>query len=152
MELTEKSATPSAIPISAVLSIFHSPASTFALLAARPATWMPILLLMAAHVGPLLWYYLAFVDYGWFQEYSLSSVTDPVEREQFASMALSRQAMASMNAITVAVAVLASCALGALYFTIVGKVKNQEFSFSKGFSLSAWASMPFVLLLPLGAM
>jgi hypothetical protein len=59
--------------------------------------------------------------------------------------------MGVVSAIGAAVALIGSYAISGLYLMIVGKIKNQEFSFSKGFSLSAWASVPSLLLLPLGA-
>jgi hypothetical protein len=150
MELIEKSAPSSASTVSAFLRLFYEPASTFTVLAARRATWIPVLSVIAANAVLLLWYFHEFVDYAWFQEYLMSSVTDPVERQQDQSMTISQQAMGMMSAIGAAVMLLGSYAISGLYLMIVGKIKNQEFSFSKGFCLSAWASLPSVLLLPLG--
>jgi hypothetical protein len=151
MEFIEKSAPPSASPFNALFRLFYEPASTFAALAARRATWIPVLAVTAANAGLLLWYFLRFVDYAWFQEDLLSSLTDPVERQQQELTVISQQAMGIMSAIGGVVALVGSYAISGLYLMMVGKIKNQECSFSKGFSLSAWASVPLVLLLPLGA-
>lgn len=132
--------------------VFYEPASTFTILTRHRSTWIPVLAVIAISVALQLWYFLDFVDYAWFEEYLVSSVKDSVEREQHQSAAISQQAMAMMSAIGTAVAVLGSCAISAVYLMIVGKVRNQEFSFGKGFSLSAWACLPSVLLLPLGGM
>jgi hypothetical protein len=151
MELIEKSARPSASPFNALFRLFYEPASTFGVLAARRATWIPVVSVIAANVGLLLWYFLRFVDYAWFQEHLLYSVTDPVERQQQQLTAISQQTMGIMSAIGAAVTLVGSYAISGLYLMIVGKIKNQELSFGKGFSLSAWAAVPSVLLLPLGA-
>jgi hypothetical protein len=151
MELIEKSAPPSASPFNALFRLFYEPASTFAVLAARRATWIPLLSVIAANAGLLLWYFLGYVDYAWFQEDLLSSITDPAGHQQQQSMAISQQTMAIMSALGAIVAFVGPYAISGLYLMMVGKIKNQELSFSKGFSLSAWASVPFVLLLPLGA-
>lgn len=151
MEFIEKSALPPISPFSALLRLFYEPASAFAFLAIRRATWIPVLATIVASAAVVLWYFLQFVDYGWFQERMLSGATDSAERRQHESMSISRQAMGIMSAIATAVAVIGSYAASGLYLMIVGKIKNQECRFSEGFSLSAWASMPSVLLLPLGA-
>lgn len=151
MELIEKSAPPSASPFSALVRLFYEPAPTFAVLAVRRATWIPVGSMILANAGLLLWYFLGFVNYDWFQDNLLSGVIDPVERQQHQSMAISQQAMGIANAVGAVVVLIASYVISGVYLMIVGKVKNQEFSFSKGFSLSAWASLPSLLLLPLGA-
>jgi hypothetical protein len=152
MELTQQSASPPASPFSALLRLFYEPGPAFAQLAEHRSTWIPVLSVLAANAGLLLWYFLRFVDYAWFQEQLLSGVTDPAEREQHQLSAISQQSMAIMTAAGSAVATLGSYALSGLYLMIVGKVKNRELSIGRGFSLSAWASLPSVLLLPLGAM
>jgi hypothetical protein len=151
MELFEKSVPPSASPFNALFRLFYEPTSAFSILAVRRATWIPVLAVTAANAGVLLWYFLRFVDYAWFQEDLLSSVTDPVERQQQQLPAISQQTMGIMSAIGAVLALVGSYAISGLYLVMVGKIKNQEFSFSQGFSLSAWASVPLVLLLPLGA-
>lgn len=154
MELTEKSAPAAALasPSSALVSIFHEPGATFARLAARRATWLPVVLVALASSLLLLWYFLGFVDYAWFQDHMLASVTDPAEREQAAKMGMGQQTMGIVSGIGALVSVVFSYAIGGLYFLIVAKVKNQDFGFRQGFSLCAWAALPNLLLLPLGAM
>lgn len=156
MELTDQSAPApapaTASPSSALVSIFYEPSATFARLAARRATWLPVTVVAIASALLLLWYFLGFVDYAWFQDYMLASVSDPAEREQAAKMGMGQQTMGIVSAVGAVVGVVASYAIGALYLLIVAKVKNQDFGFRQGFSLIAWASMPNLLLLPLGAL
>lgn len=153
MELTKSAPAPAAAsPSSALVSIFHEPAATFANLAARRATWLPVTVVAIASALLLLWYFLGFVDYAWFQDYMLASVSDAAEREQAAKMGMGQQTMGIVSAVSAVVGVLLGYAIGALYLTIVAKVKNQDFGFRQGFSLIAWASMPNLLLLPLGGL
>lgn len=154
MELIDKSApTPAtASPFSALVSIFYEPTATFARLAAQRATWLPVTVVAIASALLLLWYFFGFVDYAWFQDYMLASVSDPAEREQAAKMGMAQQTMGVLSAVSAVVGVLVAYSIGALYLLIVAKLKNQDFGFRQGFSLSAWASMPNLLLLPLGAM
>jgi len=156
MEMIGKSAPATASPFDALFGILVEPAATFARLAphsgARRGTWLPVVALLAASAIVLAWYFLGFVDYAWLQERMLDAVADPAEREQAAKMAMSQQAMGLVSVIGAVVAMLAGFALYGLYFLVVAKIRNQDFGFRHGFALSAWASVPSLLLLPLGAM
>lgn len=152
MELLQNSAPPSASPLNAISRLFYEPASAFADLEMRRATWISVLAVIAANAVLLMWYFLQFVDYTWFQDQLLYGGADPLARQPDQSMAISQQAMGIMSVMATAAALIGSYVISGMYLMIVGDVKNQKFSFSKGFSLSAWASMPSVLLLPLGAM
>lgn len=152
MELIDKSAPATTSPFSALFGIFLEPAATFRRLASRPAAWLPVLAICAANVALFLWYFLGFVDYTWFQEHMLAAIADPAVREQQAGMGMSRETMAYLTAGGGVFAVLAMYAAIALYLLIVGKFTNRELSFGKGFALSAWSSLPNVLVLVLGGM
>jgi hypothetical protein len=67
-------------------------------------------------------------------------------------MGLSRQTMAAFACGGSAFMLLLMYSLTGLYFAIVGKVRNNGVGFAKGFSLAAWAGVPYLLLFPLGAM
>lgn len=150
MELIEKAAPSGSTGLGAVFGLFYEPGATFARLDTRRSTWLPLLLILAANVALVCWYFLGFVDYAWFQEQMLAEVGDPAQREQGA-MAMSQQTMAGISAVGVGVALLASYAIGGVYFAIVGKVRNADFKFGKGFALSVWASVPLLLTFLLGA-
>lgn len=152
MELIDKSVPARTSPFNALFGIFLEPAATFGRLASRPNAWLPVLTICVANAVLFLWYFLGFVDYAWFQEQMLAAIADPAVREQQGAMGMSRQTMGYLTAGSVAVTVLIAYALTALYLLIVGKFTNRELSFGKGFALSAWASMPNVLVLALGAM
>ncbi len=150
MELIDKTAPATASPFGALFGLLYEPSATFASLAQRRATWIPVVTVSIATAVLMLWYFLHFVDYAWLQDHMLAAITDPAEREQANSMGMAQQTMGIMTAVGGAIALVASFALSGIYFMVVGKVKNREFGFRKGFSLSAWASVPTLLLLPLG--
>lgn len=152
MELIDKPVPATASPFSALIGIFLEPTATFARLASRRAAWLPVLTVCAANIALFFWYFLGFVDYSWFQEQMLAAIPDPAMREQQGAMGMSQQTMAYMTAFGGAFSVVVSYALTALYLLIVGKFTNRELGFGKGFALAAWAAMPNVLMLVLGAM
>jgi hypothetical protein len=114
-------------------------------------TWFPLFLITVTSVVPIIWYFLYFVDYSWFQEQMLSQA-DAAQREQQDAMAMSRETMGIIGALGTVLALLASYAASGIYFMVVGKIRNSEFGFRKGFALAVWASVPFLLLLPLGVL
>lgn len=152
MECIEQPVLQRTSPSHAVLRLLYEPSAAFADLAARRATWVPVLAVLGVNAGLLLWYFFQFVDYAWFQEQLLSGVSDPAAREQQQSMAIGRQAMGGMAAAGAAVAILGTYVLSSLYFVVVARLRNQACGFGKAFSLSAWASIPTLLLLPLGTL
>lgn len=152
MEMTGKTAPATASSFDALFGILVEPAATFERLASQRATWLPVVTLLAASSIVLVWYFLGFVDYAWLQERMLAAVTDPAEREQAAKMSMSQQTMGIVSVVGAVVAILAGFTLYGLYFLIVARIRNQDFGFRQGFALGAWASVPSLLLLPLGAM
>jgi hypothetical protein len=152
MELTDKAVPAHASPFSAVISMFYEPTATFDRLASRRAGWVPALLLVLSMFTVTYWYFGHFADFAWLQADMLASVTDPAMREQQAQANVPRGVMTYGSAVGAGVGMLASCAVIALYLLIVGKVRNVEFGFGKGFALAAWSALPYVLMLPLGAL
>ena len=151
MELIEKAAPSGSTGLGAVVGLFYEPGATFARLDTRRSTWLPLLLILAANVALVCWYFLGFVDYAWFQEQMLAAVSDPAQREQQGAMAMSMQTMAGVTSFGLVFALLFSFAISGVYFAIVSKVCNIDFKFGRGFALAVWASVPLLLTLPLGA-
>lgn len=152
MELIDKSVpVERTSPFGALFGVLYEPTATFTRLASRRSTWLPVAATCASMALMTLWYYLGFVDYAWLQEYNLNAIADQETRAMAKSADMGQQTMAIVSAIGVPVAMLASFAITALYLLIVGKFTNKEFSFGKGFSLAAWASVPVLLQLPLAA-
>jgi hypothetical protein len=152
MELIDKAAPASASPFGAVVSMFYEPTATFNRLASRRAAWLPALLLVLSMSTITYWYFGHFVDFEWLQADMLASVTDPAMREKQAQADVPRAVMTYGSAFGAGAGMLVSCAIVGLYLLLVGKVCNIDFGFKKGFALAAWASLPIVLMLPLGAL
>ncbi|HEU4852329.1 MAG TPA: YIP1 family protein [Telluria sp.] len=138
-------------PFSALVGMFYEPARVFAQLEARRSTWLPALLVILTSSVMAYWFF-QFVDFAWLQERMLAVIEDPAVREKQREMGMSRQTMAAFASGGSAVALLVGFALTGLYFAIVGKVRNNDVGFAKGFSLGAWSAVPYLLLFPLGAM
>ncbi|WP_211520815.1 YIP1 family protein [Massilia sp. ST3] len=152
MELIDKSAPATTSPLGALFSVLYEPSATFSRLASRPMAWLPAITLCLTSSTVMLWYFLGFVDYPWLQERMLEAIADPEARAQGQSMAIGQQAMGMMSLVGAVFGTLMTFLIGGLYYLIVGKFTGREMSFGKGFALSAWASVPMILLLPLGAM
>jgi hypothetical protein len=152
MELIDKAVPANASPFSAVISIFYEPTATFNRLASRRAGWVPALLLALSMFTLTYWYFGHFVDFAWLQADMLASVTDPAMREKQAQADVPKAVMTYGSAFGAGVGMLVSFAIVSLYLLIVGKVRNIEFGFRKGFALAAWSSLPIVLMLPVGAL
>lgn len=151
MEMIEKAAPASTSPFSAVVRMFYEPRAVFEQLEVRRNTWVPLLLLISSAIVMTVWFF-SFVDFAWLQESMLAQITDPEAREKGREMAMGQSSMITFGVIGAVVGYLFAFTIGAAYYLIVSKVRNVEFSFGKGFALSVWGSVPFLLLLPLGAL
>lgn len=150
MEMIEKAAPASTSPLSAIVRMFYEPRAVFQQLELRRATWLPLLLLIGSTVVLTVWFF-QFVDIAWLQESLLAKVSDPEVREKQRE-AMGASSMLTFGVIGAVVGYLVSFTIGGIYYMIVSKVRNVEFSFGKGFALSVWASVPLLLLFPLGVM
>jgi hypothetical protein len=65
---------------------------------------------------------------------------------------MSKNMLVTMSAIGGALGPLVMYGLVATYFTIVSKITNIQISFGKWFAFAAWAAVPGLLLIPLGAL
>lgn len=133
----------------ALLSMFYEPTRAFTMLEPRRYTLFVTVLLIAATAGLLL-YYFSVVDFPWLAEQMFAAIKDAERREQ--SMKMMTKTMMMAGALGGAVIGMPiALAVMALYFSLIGKLINKELRFGTGFALSAWASVPSLLLLPLGA-
>lgn len=151
MEMIEKAAPVSTSPISSLVGMFYEPTRVFAQLEGRRSTWLPLVLILACSSALAYWYF-QFVDFAWFQERMISAISDPAVREKQREMGMSQTTMSALAVGGSIFAMLMAFAITGVYFAIVGKVRNNDFGFAKGFSLAAWAGVPYLLLFPLGAM
>jgi hypothetical protein len=129
--------------------MFHEPTRAFGMLAQRPSAWCPLLLLIVANCGLLYWYF-SYVDIAWLMEKMVATIPNAAQRE--AAMKAMSSSLKTISVVGPVLSVPLVAALTALYFVIVGKVKNIDFGFGKGFALSLWASVPSLLMVILGSM
>lgn len=149
MEMTKTTDTAgNASPVSALITMFYEPSRAFAMLEPKRHAWLPLVLLMVTMAGLFLWYFNV-VDFAWLMDQMFAAMK-PAERDMAKSM-MTKGMMQTTTLISVVVSYPVICAVAGLYFMLVGKFINQNVSFGTGFALSAWASVPALLLLPLGA-
>lgn len=152
MELAEKSTVASGSTFGAVARMFYEPSAVFAQLETRRSTWLPLLLVMLSGIIMAAWYY-QFVDYAWLQEQFLSAIEDPALRDkQREAGGMSVGTLTGITIVGMVIVYLVAFSITSLYLLIVSKVRNSPFTFSQGFSLAVWSSLPMLILLPLGAM
>lgn len=149
MELTNSLATPQPSALNALVTMFYDPARAFAMLERRTFAWVPLLLVMASTAILIAWYF-AIVDFAWFQDQLLATVKEAEAREQARSLMTER--MVSTSTFVVGVLSLPIlCAVLGVYYMIAGNFINKDIGFGGAFALTAWAAVPGLLLLPLGA-
>ena len=135
-------------PFSALVTMFYEPTRTFEALEPKKQAWLPIILVIACMTAVTLWYF-SVVDAGWFVEQMFSAMK-PKEREAAAQMLNANTMKISMISGQLIGTPILLCITG-LYFLIAGKIAKRPVSFGTGFSLTAWAMVPSLLLLPLAA-
>ncbi len=150
MDLTKSSdGSGKASPVNCLVTMFFDPARAFAMLEPKRYIWFPLALLCVA-TAILMTAYFNVVDFSWFMNQTLASIENAEQREQTIKM-MSKPLMQGITTISALIMYPAMCALAGLYFMIVGKSMNKDVSFETGLALSAWASVPGLLALPMGA-
>lgn len=153
MELTKSPDTGAVAksPFTALISMFFEPATAFDMLQPKRQAWLPLVLTMAASCILLLWYF-SVVDFAWLNDAMTASIKDAAQREQASSM-MSKGTMQAMALAGSLIGIPFITALTGVYFMLVAKsMSNDSFGFGSGFALAAWAAVPNLLVLPLGAM
>lgn len=120
----------------------------------HPRFFFPIMLIVAATVAQLFWYYNV-VDIEWLKDHMLganeriNAMTPEARERMFANM--TRPTMMWSGIIATAVALPLVFALVAAYYLLAGKVTNVQASFRQWFALSAWSGLPALIALLAGA-
>lgn len=130
--------------------VFYEPSAAFAALKERPKAWLPLLLLFAAGIGILVWYFQS-VDWDWMMSNSLPPDM-PAEQREAAGKTMSRGVMTGMGVAGVVLGTLVAFSLYGFYFWLAGKLASMEIGFKSGFALAAWASLPTLIGVPLMAL
>lgn len=133
-----------------LVAMFMEPSRAFAAVEKRSMVWLPLVFTALCTTTLLMWYFQT-VDFAWLIDRMTASMPDPAAREKVASF----MTKSTMQVSSIAGAFIVTplvYVLMAVYFLLVAKIKKLEFGFTKWFSFVAWASVPGLLLLPLGAM
>jgi hypothetical protein len=131
-------------------AMFMEPGRAFAAIEKRSMVWLPLVLTALCTTTLLMWYFQS-VDFVWLLDRMTAAIPDPAAREKVASFMTKTTMQVSSVAGAFIVTPLVYI-LMAVYFLVVAKIRKLEFGFTKWFSFVAWASVPGLLLLPLGAM
>ncbi|QYF95189.1 YIP1 family protein [Massilia sp. PAMC28688] len=150
MEIASNNAAVAVSPLSALISMFYEPSATFQRLEPRPRAWVPLLLLIISSVAVMSWYF-AVVDFPWLMDQFAGALKTVEEREAFAKT-MTKSVLHFSTVASVVVMFPLMFAISGVYLMIVSKSMSQGMSFGKAFALSTWASVPGLLMLPLGAM
>ncbi len=147
--MTKSTATASnASPVSALFAMFYEPSRAFAMLEPKRHAWLPLALLIITMAALFSWYF-SVVDFAWVMDQMLATMK-PAEREVAKSM-MTKTMMQTTTMLSGIISYPVVCAVSGLYFMFAGKFINKSVSFGDGFALSAWASVPGLLMLPMGA-
>jgi hypothetical protein len=149
MEIASNQQAVGTSPVSALISMFYEPTATFQRLESRPRGWFPLLMLVIASVAVMSWYF-AVVDFPWLMDQFTAAMKTVEEREAFAKT-MSKTMFHISTVVSVAIMFPLIFAITGAYLMIVSKSMGKGISFGKGFALSAWASVPGLLMFPLGA-
>lgn len=131
-------------------AMFMEPSRAFAAIEKRSMVWLPLVLTALFTTTLLIWYFQS-VDFSWLLDRMTANIPDPAAREKVASF----MTKSTMQVSSVAGAFIVTplvYILMAVYFLLVAKIHKLEIGFTKWFSFVAWASVPGLLLLPLGGM
>ena len=150
MELTNSTAIPNASLMSALVTMFYEPTKTFQQLESRPRSWFPTLVLIVCMLAVMGWYF-SMVDFPWLADQMASAMKTAEERDMFAKT-MSKTLLQVSTLVSLLFIYPLMFAITGVYLMIASKMISHGITFGKGFALAAWASIPGILLLPLGAM
>lgn len=149
MELAKTTDTPgNASPVSALFAMFYEPGRAFAMLDPKRHLWIPLVLLILSSAALMTWYF-SVVDFPWFLDQMLSTIKDVAQRDAAKGM-MNKSFLQISSTFGAVVMYPFMFAVAGLYFLIAGKAINKEINFETGLALSAWASVPALLVFPMG--
>ncbi|HWL62787.1 MAG TPA: YIP1 family protein [Steroidobacteraceae bacterium] len=132
-------------------ALIFEPRRGFGELDARPRFWWPLLLLVLLQGGIALWYVL-FVDIEWLvdQQVRASSLGANMTDAEIATMGRNAAGQvgvrAALGAVIAGIALPLMLLISALYLLLATKVTGVERSFRHWFALSAWSTLPVMLV------
>lgn len=132
-----------------LVAMFYEPTQAFTRLEPRRHAWLPMVLTILSSCILLMWYF-SVVDFAWFSDQMGAGIKDPAARERAAQM-MSRGMVRGMGLGGAIIGLPLITAIIGMYLMLAAKLVSKDFTFGKGFALSAWSSVPTLLVLPLGA-
>jgi hypothetical protein len=136
--------------IAMLQALVFEPRRAFAAIAERPRVLFPLLLLIIATAGIVLWYYRV-VDLEWLTDQQLrnSGMARALTEAQIEEMVKRAGANAGRGAVVAVIAsvfgVLIVQLITALYYLLAGKITAVRRSFRQWLSFACWTALPSVL-------
>lgn len=130
-----------------VQALVFEPRKAFAALRARPRFWMPLLAVVLATAGTMLWYQLV-VDAEWLMDLQLrnSQLTEAqIEAQVRAAAGVGGTVRAVIVGIFTTVSVVLLFLASAVYYLLAGKITNVRCDFRQWLALTGWTSLPSVI-------
>jgi hypothetical protein len=149
-EIKQESPAVSASPVGTLIQIFSEPSKAFVTIKTKGMVWFPLILTILGMVG-LYFYYFKTVDFAWMIERMYASNPNK-EASEMAAKVMTRDMMLYSIVGGTVIMLPIMFSISALYFLIVSKVKKFDLSFGNWFTFVAWASVPMLVLIPLGIM
>jgi hypothetical protein len=135
---------------STLVSMFTEPGRAFAAVEKRSMVWLPLALAMLGSSIIILWYFQS-VDFSWLLDRMTGAMHNPEAGEK-AKQFMTKSTMQTSSIAGTVIGIPFMYSVHAMYFLVVAKIMKLDFGFTKWFSFIAWASVPGLLVLPLGAM
>lgn len=132
--------------------MFYEPGKAFAALREKSHTWLPLLAIMIGSAAMMYWYFQT-VDFPWMVDQAAAAKPDmsPEEREAMHKvMSPTLMTWSALGGILLGTPI--AYALYALYYLLAGKFLGSDISYGKWFALTAWTSLPRLLVMPLMAL
>jgi hypothetical protein len=125
-----------------------SPSTAFKELRERPNFLFPLLLIIGAAVGQLLWYY-SIVDIDWLKDHLFSGNARieamPPEAKAKMMHTMSQKTLMVSSVVSTAIVLPIMFAIMAVYYMLAGKITNVQQSFAQWFSFVAWTALPALI-------
>lgn len=135
--------------MSIFVNIFTEPGKAFSALQGNGNAWIPMLIVIFSAVAVLLLFYKV-VDFEWFKEHLMEYIADPSQNARASKIITKNWLITTSTMAAILTIVLVYC-VSALYFFFVSKLNSSPIRYGYWFCFVSWASLPSLLLLPIGS-
>lgn len=134
------------------LQMFYEPGKAFAALRDKSRGWLPLLAIMGGSAAIMYWYFQT-VDFSWMIDQTAANTPDLTAEQREAMQKVMSPTVMTWSALGgILIGTPVVYALYALYYLLAGKFIGSDISYGKWFALTAWTSLPRLLVLPLMAL